>query len=417
MQTTRPEDLGLCSSRLNNINQLTEKYIQEGALAGTITLIARRGKIAHLECRGMMDIDSSTAMRADAIFRIYSMTKPVTSVAAMMLYERGVFDLLTPISNFIPEFKHSEVYLSGHADDYETVKPEREINIADLLTHTSGMTYDYTNVNAVDELYRRNEVKSFNHSLNLTDFTKQAAKMPILFSPGKHWNYGISTDVLGRIIEIASGMSLDAFFKKEIFTPLEMSDTDFYVPKEKQDRFTTGYAHYTAMPADARAASPEQTLFMFDRPDSGLYSQAPIMLSGGGGLCSTASDYLKFTSMLINKGCYGKGQHLLSPKTIALMTTNQLPTELADYRYYKDRGAVMPGNGFGFGFAMNLNPASSKLIGSGGEFGWSGAANTYFIVDPKEELIAMFLTQLFPFDLTQEMYRRFKVAAYQSIVA
>ena len=216
MKTVRPEDIGLCSSRLNQINKLTDSSVQNGEVAGTITLVARKGKIAHLECRGKMSIESNQAMRADAIFRIYSMTKPVTSVAAMILYERGAFDLLTPISTFIPEFQHVEVYLNGGAENYQTSKPDREINMGDLLTHTAGLTYDFMNVNVVDELYRNQGVKGFDNTVSLDEFTKQAAKMPLLFSPGKFWNYSIATDILGRIIEIISGMPLDEFFKKEI---------------------------------------------------------------------------------------------------------------------------------------------------------------------------------------------------------
>lgn len=415
MTITKPEEVGLCSHRLNRISQLTKSYINSGEIAGTLTLVARKGKIAHLDTQGWMNLEKQIPMRSDAIFRIYSMTKPVTSVAAMMLYERGEFDLITPISKFLPAFKNAEVYVSGSIENYDTEKAEREITIADLLTHTAGFTYDYTNVNTVDALYRKHKIQTFNQGKSLQAFTDDAAKMPLLFSPGKFWNYSIATDILGRIIEVVSGMPLDQFFKQEIFTPLEMHDTDFYVHPDKLERFTTNYVHCTAMPPDIREKSPEKKLFVFDDPVEGTYSKPPMMLSGGGGLTSTASDYLRFTTMLLNKGSFNQ-HRLLSPKSIELMTINHLPAELHQCRYEKSRGAVMPGNGFGFGFAVNLNPASAKSLGSGGEFGWSGAANTYFVVDPKEEMIAMFFMQLFPFDLTQEMYRRFKVAVYQSII-
>lgn len=415
MNITKSEELGLCSQRLNRISQLTKSYIDSGEIAGTLTLVARKGKIAHLETQGWMNLENQIPMRHDAIFRIYSMTKPVTSIAAMMLYERGEFDLITPISKFLPAFKNAEVYVSGSIENYDTEKPEREITIADLLMHTAGFTYDYTNVNTVDALYRKHRIQTINHGKNLEEFTDAAAKMPLLFSPGKFWNYSIATDILGRIIEVVSGVSLDQFFKNEIFTPLAMHDTDFYVAPDKLDRFTTNYVHCTAMPPDIREKSPEKKLFVFDDPFDSAYSKPPMMISGGGGLTSTAGDYLKFTSMLLNKGSYNH-HRLVSPKSIELMTTNHLPAELHQCRYDKSKGAVMPGNGFGLGFAVNLNPAAAKSLGSGGEFGWSGAANTYFIVDPKEDMIAMFFTQLFPFDLTQEIYRRFKVAVYQSLI-
>jgi CubicO group peptidase (beta-lactamase class C family) len=407
MKTTRPDDLGFASHQFNEINQFTDTYINKGELAGTLTLVARQGKIAHLECRGKMSLETNQAMRTDAIFRIYSMTKPVTSIAAMMLYERGAFAMDTPISTFIPEFKDVEVYVGGPADNYQTVKPEREINMRDLLTHTAGMTYDFNTFNAVDEVYRQRGIKSFNNSMTLAEFATQVAKAPLLFSPGTYFNYSVATDVLGRIIEVISGMPLDTFFKNEILLPLGMHDTDFYVPKEKQHRFTTNYLHHTAMPIEAKQQAPDQKLFMFDHPESGTFSQPPAMLSGGGGLTSTAHDYLQFATMLMNKGRFGENQRLISAETFALMTANQLPTELAEYSFVKDGGANMPGYGFGYGFGINL---------ARGEFGWSGAANTYFIVDPNAEMVAMFLTQLFPFDLSQEMFQGFKNHVYKAIV-
>jgi CubicO group peptidase (beta-lactamase class C family) len=414
MNIINPEQAGFSGSRLNRINQLTESYIANGDLAGTTTLIARRGQVVHFASQGKMNLETDTAMRNDTIFRIYSMTKPVTAVAIMMLYERGAFDLTTPVSRFIPEFKNLQVYESGNAANYHTEQPEREMNIGDLLSHTSGLTYDYTSLNAVDELYRQVGLNTFKTDLSLADFVKKLAEMPLLFSPGSKWNYGVSIDVLGHIVEVISGKTLDVFFQEEIFTPLEMNDTGFFVPAEKLSRFAVNYIHHTSVPNDLKAHSPDKTLFAFTDPIAGQFIAPPTMFSGGGGLVSTAEDYLKFATMLLNKGRVGD-KIFLSPKTITLMTTNYLPTELDEFRYNK-MGAFMPGSGIGLGFSVTMDVARNKIIGNSGTFGWSGAANTYFFIDPKDEIIAIFLTQLFPFDLSSEMFRRFKIAVYQAMV-
>lgn len=415
MNMIKPEEVGLCSTRLNRINDLTSAYINRGELAGTVTLVARHGKIAHLVPQGSMNLAANQSMSADTIFRIYSMTKPITSVAAMILYERGEFDLTTPIARFIPEFKNVEVYVEGSAEDYTTIKPEREITMVDLLTHTAGLTYDFANQSVVEELYRKAGLNPFDLKLDLTTFVKNVAKMPLLFSPGSRWNYSVATDVLGRIIEIISGVSLDVFFKKEIFDVLGMEDTGFYVPLEKQQRFAVNYMNRSIAPRQLTESHPEQSLFMLDDPREGQYSTPPVMHSGGGGLVSTAADYLKFAEMLVNEGRVGD-RYLISPRTFKLMTTNHLPCELHDYRFNKNGGSFNPGVGMGLGFSVTLGSVEAAIIGNRGDFGWTGAANTYFFIDPKEKMTAIFLAQLFPFDLTSEMYRRFKVAVYQSVI-
>jgi CubicO group peptidase (beta-lactamase class C family) len=394
------------TKKLQKISEFTDSYIEQGDLAGTVTLIVRQGDVVHLESKGVMNLETRQPMREDTIFRIYSMTKPITSVAAMMLYEQGKFDLNTPISNFIPEFRDTKVFSGGTATNYETVSPHREITMGDLLSHTSGLTYDFMYASHVDEMYRNAKISVFNPQIPLDELVKTIAGMPLLFSPGTKWNYSHSTDILGRIIEVISGQSLDVFLKKEIFDPLDMVDTDFYVPQEKQDRFSANYLR--------SKNTSNETLILYDDPKTGQYSKAPISFLGGSGLVSTVCDYLKFASMLLNKGRSGDKQ-LLKPETVELMTTNYLPGDIHDFSYCVNEDYILKGTGMGLGFGITLDPDLEQIPGNPGTFGWSGAAHTVFFVDPKEELIAIFLTQLFPADYKLEMMAEFRKAVYESI--
>lgn len=425
MKLYNPESVGLSTDRLNHINELITSYIESSKIAGAITLVSRRNKVAHFQCYGKMNLETNKLMREDTIFRIYSMTKPITSVAMMMLYEQGYFQLDTPVSEFIPEFKYLEVFKSGTADNYKTEKPEREMNIADLLSHTSGLTMDVMNASPVDAMYRSAGIQGSHSNGTLEDLVMKLSKMPLLFSPGTRWNYSLSTEVVAYLVQIISKCRFDEFVKSNITNPLGMVDTDFFVPKEKQDRFSANYTHIDLIPADQKkhfsqymtadaVISPERKLVLIDDPVSGRFSSPRTFHSGGGGLVSTAADYLKFTQMLINNGEYNDKQ-ILSPKTISLMTANHLPTDLENYSLPGFSETSQAGIGFGLGFAIMLDPAKANILGTPGEYNWGGGASTTFFVDPKEEMIAILLTQLLP-STAYPIRREFKIAVYQAIV-
>jgi len=426
VEKSSPELVGISSSRLNRINKLITSYLDANKIPGAISLVARRNKLVHCECYGKMDIDTNKHMQLDTIFRMYSMTKPVTTVAMMMLYEQGYFQLDTPVSAFIPGFKDLEVFKSGTVENYTTVKPQRKMIIADLLSHTSGLTYDFMNTSPVDALYRVAGIQGSHAEGTLQDLVDKLARMPLLFSPGTRWNYSLSSEVVAYLVQTISGIRFDEFVKKYIAQPLEMVDTDFYVPQEKHDRFAANYTHIDLVPANQKAhfshylsagtgADGAPPLILIDNPKTGRFSSPRTFYSGGGGLVATAQDYLNFLQMLLNKGNF-KGHQLLSPKTVDLMTTNHLPGDLESLSMPGFSETSLAGIGFGLGFAVMLDPAKAQILGTPGEYNWGGGANTMFLVDPKEELIAMFLTQLLP-STAYAIRREFRVAVYQAIVA
>jgi CubicO group peptidase (beta-lactamase class C family) len=414
MNLIKPETVGLSSDRLKRISDLTKSYVGTNHFAGASSFVARRGEVVHFDCQGMMNLDTGNSIQEDTIFRIYSMTKPVTSVAAMILLERGLFQLDTPITKFLPEFKDMEVFVSGTVEDYKTVRADRDITIVDLMTHTSGLTYDFLGNGVVEELYQRNGLVITKDEHSFEGFLKLLGKMPLHFSPGTKWNYSLSTDVLGYLIEVVSGKPLNTFFKEEIFEPLGMVDTDFYVPESKWNRFATTYIHKSMVAQTQRNAFPDKTLFPYDSDEWGVYHKLPLKCAGGGGLVSTIPDFYKFTEMLLNKGRGGK-DNILSSKSIELMTSNFLPMDVRDYAAF-DLGATMPaGYGFGLGFAIMLDPTKAHYLGTPGEYAWSGAAHTSFFVDPREELIGIYMTQVFPSGY-YNILNQFKQAVYQSII-
>ena len=323
------------------------------------------------------------------------MTKPVTSVALMQLFEQGLFQLADPVSKFLPEFKNPKVFVSGSYPHFMTRPADREISIRDLLTHTAGLTYGFHYRTNIDHAYRKvwsgpkgdNTDFSF-PPLNLDNFSKSIANLPLEFSPGDKWNYSVATDICGRLIEVLSDMTLDEYFKKYIFKPLQMEDTGFYVPKNKISRFAACYER-----------TPTEYLKLQDSGSkkSG-YSKMPLHLSGGGGLVSTSEDYYNFCQMLLNGGTF-KGKRILSRKTIELMTTNHLPGN-QDMVTMGSEGSFSEirykGVGFGLGFGVNIDLADTQNSGSVGSFNWGGAASTFFWVDPEEELICILMTQLMP---------------------
>lgn len=386
---TKPEDVGLDGGRLALIPEYFSSYVDRGKIAGFQTLVARHGEIAHFEVRGNRDRERGLPMERDTIFRIYSMTKPITSLALMMLYEEGHFQLNHPVSRYIPSFKKLRVWAGGTAEKYETVECEREMTIRDLLTHTSGLTYGFMQEHPVDALYRKAGIEGANTvELTLKETVEAIAELPLLFSPGQYWNYSVSTDVCGYLVEVLSGRSLDEFLAARIFAPLGMVDTGFFVPKEKLGRFATNYF---------RNPVTKKSGIMDMGDETSSYAQPPRFLSGGGGLTSTMTDYYRFCQMLLNGGELD-GVRICSPKTIEFMTMNHLPGGQTMKKMSRSAFSELAaeGAGFGLGFQVTLDPAEAQHIGSPGNFSWGGAASTYFWIDPEEDLIAIFMTQLYP---------------------
>ena len=386
IEVVRPESVGLCSERLARIEtHLDRRYFASQKIAGALTLVARKGEVAYLRTQGQMDIERAKPMTEDAIFRIYSMTKPLTSVGLMMLYEHGHFQLDDPVHKFIPEWRDLGVYATGNHPNWMTTPCQRPMTIRDLFTHTSGLTYDFLARTNIDRAYRRLKLGR-DRQKDLRSMVETLAELPLEFSPGTAWNYSVSTDVLGYLIEVISGMPLDEYFRTEIFEKLGMVDTGFVVPPEKIDRFTANYTR-------GRDKKPR----LEDDPETSVYAKPTSFFSGGGGLVSTAADYLQFCRMLLNRGELN-GHRLLGRKTLELMTMNHLPggqdlTNLATGTFSE---TTYEGVGFGLGFSVQLDPTESQIVGSPGEFAWGGAASTAFWVDPSEDLIVIFMTQLMP---------------------
>ncbi|MGH9769355.1 MAG: serine hydrolase domain-containing protein, partial [Blastocatellia bacterium] len=383
-----PEEVGLASGRLAHIRSVMSRHVAEKRIPGATGLIARRGKIAYQEAFGMADVEAGKPMRLDTIHRIYSMTKPITSVAVMMLYEEGKFQLNDPVAKYLPEFAKMQVGIEEK--DPQTGKPtlktapaKRPVTVRDLLRHTAGLTYGFFSETLVDKEYRKARILS---DLNLAEFVTNLSKIPLLHEPGARWHYSVSVDVLGRLVEALSGKSFDQFLQERIFTPLDMRDTGFYVPADKKDRFAKLYSPTKdgkIQPA-VICATRQECVEKFPNAVPS-YLEPPTLLSGGGGLVSTAYDYLRFCQMLLNKGQYD-GKRLLSRKTIQLMSSDNLGTI----------AGMGPGVGFGLGFAVSKAPGEAGMMGSAGEYNWGGAAGTRFWIDPQEELIGIFMIQILP---------------------
>jgi CubicO group peptidase (beta-lactamase class C family) len=379
-----PALAGLNAERLARIPQYFDTYIDKGRLPCVAALVARGGQVAHLSFRGATEMGGSRAVDADTIYRIYSMTKPITSVAAMMLFEEGALRLDHEVFRYIPEFQDTMVL----GDDGKLVKPARAMTVRDLFTHTSGLSYSFLMQGAVDKYYRDNKLEYSQWKGDLASFCQALAKAPLVFSPGDRWNYSNSTDVLGRVVEVASGMSLDQFFQKRIFGPLGMKDTGFHVPAESLDRLMACYRR-----------DPVSGVISLADPGgaASAYAKPPNVFSGGGGLASTIGDYFRFCLMLANGGELD-GVRLLSPKTLEFMTMNHLP----DNKTLKDMGdktfseSRMDGSGFGLGWAVTTDVVATTQPGSIGTFSWGGMASTFFWIDPVEDLIAIQMTQLMP---------------------
>lgn len=377
---------GMDPGRLARIDQHLMRYVDDGRLPGWLILVSRHGQVVHASAYGSRDLEAGLPVESDTLFRIYSMTKPVTSVAAMMLFEEGAFELSDPVSRFIPSFADMRLYVAGPAAKPLTVPVKEPPRIKHLLTHTSGLTYGFHRVHVVDEMYRAAGFEwQTPRGKDLAACCDTWASLPLLFEPGTEWNYSVSTDVLGRVVEVVSGQPLDQFFAGRIFRPLGMTDTGFFVEGEDTQRMAALYVRGV----DGLAARYDTLGRAALRP--------PHMLSGGGGLVSSVADYHRFARMLAQYGQLD-GVRLLGSRTVRWMTRNHLPgdADLDSFGrpLYAERSFA--GYGYGLGFAVALDPALCGMPCSPGEFSWGGAASTIFWVDPVEGLIVVFLTQLLP---------------------
>lgn len=382
-----PEAVGLSSERLKRIETfIQEKYIASGKLPCALTQVWRRGQLAYTSVLGSADIERGKPLKADSLFRIYSMTKPITSVAFMMLVEEGKVSLDDPVHRFIPAWRDLGVFQAGVQGAFQSKRATEPMRMLDLLRHTAGLTYGFQQRTNVDAAYRKLKLDGIDSDGGLQDFVDRLGTVPLEFSPGEAWNYSVATDVLGYLVEKISGQPFDAFLKSRIFDPLKMVDTSFFVPESQRARFTACYT-----------LTPSGKVVLQDDPEKSRYLTDPSVKSGGGGLVSTADDYMRFCRMLLNGGELD-GARLLSPKTIRLMTINHLPggKELTELSKSLFSEAVFEGLGFGLGFAMTVDQARTKNIGSHGEYFWGGMASTAFWIDPVEDLAVVFMTQLMP---------------------
>lgn len=393
-----PSEVGLSEDRLERINDVMEDYIEAKKVAGTITLVARAGEVAHLGVHGMQDVEAGKEMQADTIFRIASMTKPITSVAVMMLFEEGKLLLTDPVSKYLPEFTDMRVLKEGSSEETEPAK--RPITIKHLLTHTSGLTYQWD-----PRLGNKYKAAGVSHGLiedekTIAEGVKALAALPLLHHPGDKFTYSLSIDVLGRLVEVCSGMTLDEFFQERIFDPLEMEDTSFFLSEEKVGRLAAVYQRDEDGPIRRTGPGPQPGEHGMAHSVTYPYEGSKSYFSGGGGLLSTIRDYYRFAQMILNGGEL-EGERLLSRKTVELMTS--------------DHVGDLQERGFGLGFSVERGPREFGGLGSIGTHGWGGFFYTSFFIDPEEELIGIYMSQLHPSG-GLDLAAKFRVLAYQSIV-
>jgi len=411
----KPETVGMSSARLTQLDQVMKRrYVDGGYLPGMLTQVYRKGHLVHTGICGHMDLERGKPMREDAIFRIYSMSKPITAVALMMLVEEGLIGLDDIVHSHIPEWKNVGVYSSGMPSllpdappSFLTTPVQRAMKVVDLATHTSGLTYGFMMRSAVDAAYRKAKVVDRETPDGLQGMVAQLAQIPLDFSPGTAWNYSVSIDVLGYLVEKLSGMSFGEFLRTRLFDPLGMKDTAFYVPSDDIERFTSCYQPETQ----------GSGLRLQDDGRESTYAKPPMLESGGGGLVSTAHDYLRFCRMMLNGGTLD-GVQILSPKTVALFSLNYLPDarEIADMALpgmFSESGYA--GVGFSLGCGVNVNVAKTRLPGSLGEYFWGGAAATAFWIDPKEELTVVFMTQVIGSSARLTLRRDLRTLVYSAM--
>jgi len=411
---TKPESASFSSARLARLDEVMKRrYVDGGDLPGLLTLVYRKGALIHTGLSGHMDLERARPMREDAIFRIYSMTKPITAVALMMLAEEGLIGLDDDVATHIPSWKTLGVYASGVPTllasapaSFLTTPPKRPMKVIDLATHTAGLTYGFMMRTSVDAAYRKARLGEFNTPGGLDTMIDGLAGLPLEFSPGEAWNYSLSIDVLGYLVQRLSGMSFGDFLRTRLFEPLGMTDTAFYCPPEKLDRFTSCY-----QPKEGGG------LKLQDDGQKSSYAKPPALESGGGGLVSTAHDYLRFCRMMLHGGALD-GVRILSPKTIALFSLNHLPggAELADMAppgLFSEAG--YSGVGFSIGCGVNIDVARTRLPGTLGEYFWGGAASTAFWIDPKEDLAVVFMTQVMGTDARLTLRRDLRTLVYSAM--
>ncbi len=405
MKIASPTSHGFDAARLARIDaHVKDRYLDSGRLPHAQLLIARGGEVVHFSSQGTAR-ENGAPLDENALFRIASMTKPITSIAFMMLVEEGRVAVDTPVHHILPEFKGLGVYAGGGGGvTFVTTPTAQPMRMIDLLRHTSGLTYSFQNRSNIDAAYREGRIENWHGHLDLDGFVAALGRLPLEFSPGEAWNYSVSTDVLGAVVERVSGMTLDTFFAMRIFEPLGMDDTFFQVPAEKLDRLTDCY---TFKAGEGRV--------MYDRGAESAWAHRPKLLSGGGGLVSSALDYQKFAQMCLNGGSRGDTR-IVGRKTIELMTMNHLPgkSDLASMSRSLFSEAANAGTGFGLGFAVNDDVAKTMIPGSKGEYYWGGMFSTAFFVDPVEEVTMVFMTQLSPSN-TYPIRRELKTMIYAAM--
>jgi CubicO group peptidase (beta-lactamase class C family) len=393
MKLYPPDELGFSSERLTRVTKVMQQYVDDGKSAGMVTLVARRSAVVHLEKYGYQNLKENQSMELDTLFRIYSMTKPITSAALMMLYEKGLVRLDDPVDKYIPGFKSVKVLEAGG----KLVAPKRDITIHHLLTHTAGLSYGDQTDSLIDGLYKQANLENVNHTNE--EVTRRIMEIPLRFHPGENWHYSYATDIIGYLIEILSGVPLSEFLKEHFFIPLGMNDTFFRIPETKKHRISELYG-----------VTEDKFLDVIDTSFGGDFFNVRRD-SGGSGLVSTIADYFRFAQCMLNKGELD-GVRLLGPRTIELMRTNHLPASMLPITMEEP----WPGIGFGLGFSVVLDVTQSDQRGSVGSHGWGGWASTHFWIDPIEEIIGILLLQFIP-SRTYPIVNDFRNIVYQSLIS
>ena len=403
---TEPESLGLSASRLARLGGWMDGYVESGKLPGCLTAVMRRGALVYFECRGMADPETSRAVAPDTVFRIYSMSKPIVTAAAMTLFEEGCFQLDDPVSRFLPEFADTPVWVSGAGGAMKTEPPAQAMKIWHLMSHTSGLVYGGRSEGPVGDAYLKAKINfGQRNDATLAEMVRAVASLPLNAHPGAAWEYGVSTDVLGRLIEAVADQPLDQILQQRIFDPLGMTDTGFQVRPNQLSRLA------------ALFSARDGGIILEERPDENASYVRPVTLfSGGGGLVSTAGDYLRFAEAVRRKGELD-GARILGRRTVELMTMNHLPgnVDLTAMGQPTFSETSMDGIGFGLGFSIVLDPATTKAACSVGEHAWGGVASTAFWIDPVEDIVAVFMTQVLP-SSTYPIRRELRALVYQALV-
>jgi CubicO group peptidase (beta-lactamase class C family) len=405
--TVEAAEAGFDPVRLERIDAVLRDHVDSGRIPCSQFVLTRGDEVVHYHRYGFADREAGAPLRDDSIFRIYSMTKPITSVGLMMLYEQGRFLLEDPIEKYLPQLAEPTVWVSGEGADMVTRPASRSINIRDLLTHTAGLTYGFQMAHPVDALYRERGYGVFGEAPEFTpsEMLEGLGELPLQFDPGAGWWYSMATDVCAALIEVLTGQTLEQYFRKQILDPLQMHDTTFWVEDEREYRFTTCYG-----------LMPNGTTLPIDTREESVHRVPPYFQAGGGGLLSTLADYQRFTRML-SRGGELDGVRLLSPRTVDYMRANHLPAgqTMAHLGQTGFSEGTLDGSGFGLGFSVNIDPVANKALGSVGDYGWGGAASTWFRVDPVEDLSMIFLTQLMPSN-AYPIRRELRATVYQALV-